>query len=206
MKHTGPVNTATTYFPPSRPYLPIPVFHQLASNTTPIYIFGDLNAKHKSLGDNYNYTVGKGIYLLLENYKLNHLQPDFPTFISHNTHTTPGIILSNNKTYHNYKPGAGLIISDHIPIILTLTIQAIKKPTPLKLNYKKNRKNSMKTFRIRYIQLRQRIEQCNRTSIMCYKNGITQYPRQWRNIPPKQKQKQYRNLYPIQQQKQSNGT
>lgn len=46
---TGPVNIATTY-------LSIPDFYQLASNTAPTYIIGDLSAKHRILEDNYTIT------------------------------------------------------------------------------------------------------------------------------------------------------
>ena len=38
--NTGPVNLATTYLPPRRPYLPFPDFHSVASQSTPTYIIG----------------------------------------------------------------------------------------------------------------------------------------------------------------------
>ena len=134
----GPVNIATTYLPPRRPYLPIPDFHQLASHTFPTYIIGDLNAKHQIFGDNYCNTVGRGLKMLIDNNKLKHLGPDFPTLITQNTNTTPDIILSNTKTYHNHIIEAGPVtISDHLPLILTITAKAIKIPSTPKFNYSK---------------------------------------------------------------------
>ena len=136
--NTGPINIATTYLPPRRPYLPFPDFHILASNSNPTYIIGDLNAKHHILGDNYNNTVGKALKIMIDNNKLKHIGPDFPTYISHNSHTSPDIILTNNCAYHNHIIEAGPITSsDHIPVILTITAHAHKIPTPPTLNYRK---------------------------------------------------------------------
>lgn len=46
---TGPINIATTYLPPRRPFLPITDFHNIASETYPTYIIGDLNAHHPTI-------------------------------------------------------------------------------------------------------------------------------------------------------------
>ncbi len=100
---TGPVHIATTYLPPRRPFLPITDFHKLASNSEPTYILGDLNAKHPSLNNNTTNTVGRGIDMFINTNKLIHLGPNFPTYISHNSQTTPDIIiLTNQHTHHNY--------------------------------------------------------------------------------------------------------
>lgn len=134
----GPINIATTYLPPRRPYLPFPDFHKIASNQFPTYIIGDLNAKHHSLGDNYNNTVGKGLKRMLDFNKLIHLGPQFTTYTSQTSNTTPDIVLSNNKTYHNHTVEAGPpTTSDHIPIILTITASAIKSEIQPHYNLKK---------------------------------------------------------------------
>ena len=77
----GPINIATAYLPPRRPYLPLTDFHRIASQIDPTYITGDLNAHHPYL--NYNRikqnNVGKGLNKLIHNNKLIHLVPDFLT-------------------------------------------------------------------------------------------------------------------------------
>lgn len=125
----GWILIATTYLPPRRPYLPFPDFHRLLCNTNPTYIIGDLNAKHRLLGDRKENAVGRGLKRFHDSKKLLHLGPTFPTFISQNSATTPDIILSNNRTYHNTRVDIGpLTTSDHIPIILTITARAITEP------------------------------------------------------------------------------
>ena len=134
----GPINLATTYLPPRRPYFPFPDFHVLASNHLPTYIIGDLNAKHQILGHKDNNTVGKGLKRMLETRELSHLGPDFTTYISGNKHSTPDIILSNKNAFHNHiiKPGP-VTPSDHIPIIFTITASAIRIPAPARYNINK---------------------------------------------------------------------
>ena len=126
----GTISIATTYLPPRRPYLPFPDIHSLMYNIHPTYLLGDLNAKHRLLGNNTNNTVGKGIARFIQNNKAIHLGPNFPTFFSHNATSSPDIVLSNNKAVHNVTIDPGPITtSDHIPIIVTLTTQALIIPT-----------------------------------------------------------------------------
>ena len=75
--NTGPIHIAKTYLPPRRAYLPITNFHRLASNTDPMYIIGDLNAKHPSIGTHTTNAVGKGLEMLFNAKKLIHLGPNF---------------------------------------------------------------------------------------------------------------------------------
>lgn len=74
--------------------------------------------------------MGKGLKLLIEN-KLHFLGPNFPTYFSHNAFTKP-----DNKTFHNKainpRPATA---SDHLPIIISITAQAIKIPTQPKLDF-----------------------------------------------------------------------
>ena len=128
---TGPINIATTYLPPRRPYLPITDFHAIASQSDPTYIIGDMNAHHPNLDKKTGNNVGKAIMMLINNNKIRHLGPDFPTFLAHNSTSTPDLILSNNKTYHNFiaQPGP-TTPSDHIPILIKITSQPIRTPSP----------------------------------------------------------------------------
>ena len=130
-KSTGWPNIATTYLPPRRAYLPITDFHKIASQTYPTYIIGDLNAHHPNIDKKRSNIVGKALMKLIDNNKLKHIGPDFSTFLSHNASTTPDIVLTNNKTYHNIQIQPGPItLSDHIPILIKITSQPIKIDTP----------------------------------------------------------------------------
>lgn len=93
--------------------------------------------KHHILGDNYSNTVGKGIELFIDEKKIHHLGPNFFTFINRDVNTSPDIILTNIKIYHNHiLETEPITASDHIPIVLTITAQAIKslKPTIYNIN------------------------------------------------------------------------
>ena len=79
---TGPINIATTYLPPRRPYLPFPDFHQIASQQHPTYIIGDLNAHHPDIDRRRGNNVGKGIAKMIDNNKVRHIGPNFSTFFS----------------------------------------------------------------------------------------------------------------------------
>ncbi len=123
---TGPINIATTYLPPRRPYLPITDFHRLITQNTPTYIIGDLNARHTILNNNDSNNVGKAIKKLIDKGNLCYKGPNFHTFFGSNHTSTPDIILTNHKTYHDMdiKPGP-TTSSDHIPVIIKITTQAI---------------------------------------------------------------------------------
>ena len=137
LTETGPIIIGTTYIPPRRLFFPYPDIHKLSTNNTPTYLIGDLNAKHRILGDSRNNTVGKGIVRLINEGKLEHLGPNFPTLIRQTGATTPDIILGNRKTYHymNTKVGPATT-SDHLPIIITLSTKPIQMPCNPRYNYK----------------------------------------------------------------------
>ena len=124
----GPINFATTYLPPRRPYLPFPDIHKIMSNNNPTYLIGDFNAKHPFLGDSTSNNVGKGLKIFHDRNTMIHHGPNFPTYISGRNATTPDLILSNNKIFHNFLITQGPVTSsDHLPLIITLTTKAIKK-------------------------------------------------------------------------------
>lgn len=134
---TGPLKLATTYIPPRRPFLSFPDFHKLLYDQDPVYILGDLNAKHHALGDNHNNTVGRNLMTYINAGTALHTGPNFPTFIRHNCATSPDIIITNNRAHHHTfsQPGP-LTPSDHIPIILTISTSPIRIPTARRPNYR----------------------------------------------------------------------
>ncbi len=127
----GPIIIATTYLPPRRPYLPYTDMYKLLNNSIPTYIIGDFNGRHTSLGNRDNNTVGKSLMNLINQGKMIHLGPHFPTFYSHNTTTNPDKIFSNKHHYLNCmcEPGE-ITTSDHLPIIFKLSTKPFIKEKP----------------------------------------------------------------------------
>lgn len=118
----GPIIIATTYLPPRRPFLPYTDMHKLLNNTIPTYILGDFNGRHSIFGNNDNNTVGKSLANLINQGKLIHLGPHFPTFLTRNATTNPDKIFCNKHHYLNCISEAGdVTTSDHLPIIFRLS-------------------------------------------------------------------------------------
>lgn len=135
--NTGNIIIATLYQPPQRAYLPIPDFITLFRRQTPVYMLTDLSANHPTLGYRTTNTKGRQIHHLIHNRTLQHIGPHFPTYIAHNTATTPDIILTNFRTYHNtYITQGPLTSSDHFPIHLTISTKPIQIPSPLRPQFK----------------------------------------------------------------------
>lgn len=61
----GPIQVATTYLPPRRPFLPYTDMYRLLSNSIPTYILGDFNGRHSVFGNKNNNTVGKSLSNLI---------------------------------------------------------------------------------------------------------------------------------------------
>ncbi len=133
----GPIQVATTYLPPRRPFLPYTDMHRLLSNSIPTYILGDFNGRHSIFGNRDNNTVGKSLSNLVNQGKLIHLGPYFPTFLSHNSSTTPDKIFANKHHYLNHIIEQGdITTSDHLPVILKLSTTPfiIEKQKTYKIN------------------------------------------------------------------------
>ncbi len=124
----GPIKIATTYLPPRRPFLPYTDMHKLLSNFIPTYIIGDFNGRHTSFGDTENNTVGKSLLNLINQGKIIHLGPHFPTFFSHKSQTNPDKIFANKHHYLNIicEPGE-ITTSDHLPVIKKTFHKTISK-------------------------------------------------------------------------------
>ncbi len=124
----GPIIISTTYLPPIRPYLPYADMHKLLSNSIPTYILGDFNGKHTIFGNRDNNTVGKSLIHLINQGRMIHLSPHFPTFYSHNSTTNPDKIFTNKHHYLNCicEPGE-TTTSDHLPVIFKLSTKPFMK-------------------------------------------------------------------------------
>lgn len=98
----GKISLATTYLPPRRAFLPFPDIHKLAYNNHPTYIIADMNARCRTLGNNNENRVGKDLERFFSIGTLSHLGPDFATFHSRTSSTTPDIVLANSKVFSQY--------------------------------------------------------------------------------------------------------
>ena len=122
----GEVILSTAYLPPRRDFLPYEEILQLMNRHLPVYLLGDLNARHIGLGHSNNNQVGKDLMSLIQTGKAIHLGPHFSTFIGHRTRTRPDIVLTNTKAFLNYYIQQGpLTSSDHLPIIFTITVTTV---------------------------------------------------------------------------------
>ncbi len=133
----GPVIISATYLPPRRPYLPDTDMHKLLSNSIPTYIIGDFNGKHTSFGNRENNTVGRSLMSLINQGKMIHLGPHFPTFYSHNSTTNTDKIFANKHNYLNCTCEPELTTSDHLPIIFNLSTKPFIKEKPKIYNFHK---------------------------------------------------------------------
>lgn len=134
----GPITIATSYVPPRTNYINLIDFNTILSNRHPAYIIGDLNAKHHSLGHQSTNIRGQNLNSLIQQNKCTHIGPFFPTYIGHNSTTTPDIALSNQYTFHNahFTPGPPTP-SDHIPIIITISANPIQIPIKPRMHFHK---------------------------------------------------------------------
>ena len=118
---------------------------RIAMNHFPTYIIGDMNARHPLLWGNTVNRVGRKLSSLVQQGKLMHLGPDFPTFVTHNSATSPDIVLCNRRCHHNILIERGpLTASDHLPIIITVDTGIIKVPISPKLQIYKTDWNSFR--------------------------------------------------------------
>ena len=105
--------------------------HKLLNNSIPTYIIGDFNGRHTSFGNRDNNTVGKSLINLINQGKMIHLGPYFPTFYSRNSRSNPDKIFSNKHHYLNCTSEPGEITtSDHLPIIFKLSTKPFIKEKP----------------------------------------------------------------------------
>ena len=132
----GPIELYTIYSPPRRNYLPIGEINRIAQKNIPTYLIGDINAQHQMLAYTYVNNKGRIIKSYVDNNKLKHFGPDFPTLVRRNGR--PDIVLGNRWTHLNMliAPGS-LTSSDHLPIHIKLSTNAIIKDIKKVYNFKK---------------------------------------------------------------------
>ena len=142
---TGPIIVATAYLPPRRPLPPHPDLIRLARYHKPVYLLGDLNARHQTFGNRTGSNpVGHALARLMREGKYHHLGPHFPTLIRRNCATNPDLVLTNRRAFLNHHLREGEIsTSDHLPVIMTLSTNPIQIPSvPLFLMHLLLRDNS----------------------------------------------------------------
>ena len=132
----GPIEIYTIYSPPRRNYLPIGEINSIAQKNIPTYLIGDVNAQHQMLTYTYVNTKGRIIKNYVDNNKLKHFGPDFPTLVRRNGR--PDIVLGNRWAHLNMaiSPGS-LTSSDHLPVHVKLSTNAIIKDIKKVYNFKK---------------------------------------------------------------------
>ena len=125
----GPLTIATDYIPPRVGYINFIDYNHLLNRRYPVYLFGDLNARHSILGHSNNNTVGNNLSQLISNNRARHIGPNFPTLLRGTGCTTPDIVLCNRPAFHNIHLEEGpLTSSDHIPIIARISGNPIQIP------------------------------------------------------------------------------
>ena len=134
----GPITIGTDYIPPNSPYLHYIDYLTLLKRRDPVYIIGDLNARHPTLGHNNSNPVGRNVNSLLNDDRCRHIGPHFPTLMTHNSTTSPDIALTNSQTFHNVRLQPGpMTSSDHIPIIATISCNPIAIPIKPRRQFRK---------------------------------------------------------------------
>jgi len=125
----GPITIATTYIPPRVGYINFIDFNDLLNRPHPVYLIGDLNARHSTLGHSSTNKTGQNLTTLIDQNKCKVIGPDFPTYLNYRSATTPDIAISNLNAFHNvhFAPGP-MTPSDHIPIIATISTNPIQIP------------------------------------------------------------------------------
>ena len=132
----GPLTIATDYIPPSVGYINFIDYNYLLNRRYPVYLLGDLNARHTILGHSNNNTVGNNLAQLINQNRARHLGPHFPTLLRGTGCTTPDIVLCNRPAFHNIHFAEGpLTTSDHIPIIARISGDPIQIPIKPRYQY-----------------------------------------------------------------------
>ena len=135
---TGPVVLATCYLPPRRPYIPYPDVLRLLSRREPVYFLGDFNARHAVFGYRSQNVNGTGLHQLLVEGRIDHLGPNFSTYVGYQGSGRPDLVLSNGRTHHCHHITPGPVTtSDHLPIIMDISCDAITIPAPARYVYKR---------------------------------------------------------------------
>ena len=135
----GDLLVSTGYFAPRHQVFPLEDWTTLANYNIPTLIAGDFNARHRNLSQRGRDHNGAGLVadLLIDRGKLQHAGPFFPTFFGRYA-TTPDAIFINNKFRYNYHVTEGPVtVSDHVPVIITVSTSPIQIPTRQRFSTKR---------------------------------------------------------------------
>ena len=142
----GIITIATDYVNPNAEGLNLTDYMHIIRRNNPVYILGDLNARHSFLGHSNPNPVGRNIYTLLEENRITHLGPHFPTYIHTRACTSPDIVLANRHAFYNIQLQPGPITSsDHVPIIAQISANPIQIPIKPRPNFRRANWEGFKT-------------------------------------------------------------
>ena len=135
----GPIYIVTSYTPPRHPHIPTIPLNKILNKNIPTVILSDFNAKHPTFDNCNNMTQannrGKQLHTLCNSRNLNYLGPNFNTFRNQLREGKPDLVLANNQFQmfqHRISKGEG-VGSDHLPIILDISLQPFRILCPPRL-------------------------------------------------------------------------
>ena len=124
----GDILVSTGYFAPRHHVFPLEDWRALANYNLPTLIAGDFNARHHIFNNRDQNGAGLVADYLISGGRLQHVGPHFPTFFRRSA-TKPDMVFVNNKFRYNYHITEGpLTVSDHLPIIITVSSSPIQIP------------------------------------------------------------------------------
>ena len=173
----GPIVIATLYIPYRRSLFPMQEMLDLLRLNKPVYIIGDMNARHRALGSNTTNSMGRSLNMLINRNMITHLGPDFVTWIHPSRTGTPDLVLGNKKIHHNIAILQGpLTSSDHIPVIVKIASKPIITEQRPQFNFEKGNWESFQQ------RLREKVEQINLNLRNINAEIIDEKVGQWQNI------------------------
>ena len=129
----GTIIIATSYIAYRDPIIPTKEIIQLLSHNLPTLIMGDFNAHHPMFGNSPTNRPngdpkGKTMASLAIKKNMKFIEPHFYTFITHHNKGKPDIALTNHhfNLFHDHMHPGKSVGSDHIPIILKVSMQPIR--------------------------------------------------------------------------------
>ena len=114
-------------------------FLSLFNTSTPVILFGDLNAKNTAWGCRTLNPAGRVLYSLLSPNHLSISSPATPTYYSYNPNVLPDILdiaIHSHLPFQLFPTVLPELNSDHCPVIFTTSLNIFTDQTPQKLNYK----------------------------------------------------------------------
>lgn len=137
----GPIIISTSYVPPRQNSIPTISLNKILNFNLPTVFISDFNAKNPMFHNTtyrqvYGDARGTQLAALATARNLDFLGPYFYTYQSGRNRGTPDIILSNNqfRFFHHLITQGNHIGSDHVPIILKISLQPIKTVQSNNLN------------------------------------------------------------------------